>query len=66
MLWDDASADTTNIQLMSIPSATKGSRMLSRFAVNVPVLSEHKTSTPCLNEHFELEQSKETGTGHRI
>ncbi|KAJ6439395.1 LOW QUALITY PROTEIN: fungal specific transcription factor [Purpureocillium lavendulum] len=47
-LCEDARTATAIIQSSSSPSDTKGSRMLSLFAVSVPVLSEQRMSTPCL------------------
>src|SRR3954447_5914820 len=47
-LCDEARAAQAIIQLTSSPSATYGSRIVNWFAVKVPVLSEHKTSTPCV------------------
>ena len=42
----EAKAATAIIQLRSTPSIRKGSRMDSRLAVKVPVLSEQRISTP--------------------
>src|SRR5689334_14971777 len=46
MLWLEARAATAIIQLTSTPSIRKGSRTESWLAVRVPVLSEHRISTP--------------------
>ncbi len=46
MLCDEASTATVMNQLGSTPSATNGSFSESLLAVRVPVLSEHRISTP--------------------